>query len=236
MSWFVIGDLHLSLSSNKPMDIFHGWDNYVTKLEENWQKSVKPDDTVVLAGDLSWGMSLEDSLEDFKFVDKLNGRKIILKGNHDYWWTTKSKTERFFSENGLNTLSILHNNCFEYENIGICGTRGWINENGESADKKVLKREAMRLESSIVCAEKQGLLPVVFLHYPPVFKNDFNYEILDVLQNHNIKHCFYGHIHGKSMLSAVNGNVNGIEYRLISSDFLQFSPLDISYIVQNDKK
>ena len=157
MSLFVIADLHLSLSADKPMDIFGGWDNYVSRLEANWQESVSLDDTVVIPGDISWAMGLENALEDFRFIDRLNGRKIILKGNHDYWWTTKSKADKFFSDNGIESISILHNNHYFYGDIGICGTRGWINDDGEPQDELVLLREAGRMDASLKAAVSTGL-------------------------------------------------------------------------------
>lgn len=233
MSLFVIADLHLSFGVNKPMDIFGGWDEYVPRLETNWQNKVKPEDTVVLPGDLSWGMNFEQSRKDFEFLNKLNGRKIISKGNHDYWWNTKSKMDKFLSENGFDTIKILHNNHYEYEDIGICGTRGWINDNSEPADAKVLAREAGRLEMSIQSALKAGLKPLVFLHYPPVYYNSRNEEILSVMEKYGIKRCFYGHIHGNAKRYAVNGEFDGVIYQLISSDFLKFDPLDITKIVQS---
>ncbi|MBQ6634332.1 MAG: metallophosphoesterase [Ruminococcus sp.] len=234
-SLFVIADLHLSFGVDKPMDIFGGWKDHVSRIEENWQKKIKPEDTVVIPGDISWGMDYDQSREDFAFIDRLNGIKIISKGNHDYWWETKTKTERFFKENGFDTLHILHNNHYRYENIGICGTRGWINEPGETASAKVLAREAGRLSMSIESALKEGLMPVVFLHYPPVYGSSCNYDMLDVLHKYDIKRCYYGHLHGSSHRYAINGERDGIEYRLISSDFLQFDPLDITEIVQSDK-
>ncbi|WP_028509954.1 metallophosphoesterase [Ruminococcus sp. NK3A76] len=236
MSLFVIADLHLSLGVDKPMDIFGGWDNYVQRLEENWQRLVSPDDTVVIPGDISWGMNLEQSKADFDFINRLNGRKIISKGNHDYFWNSRKKMEDFFQANGFDTLHIMHNNCFEYEGIGICGSRGWINETGDPDDVKVLKREAQRLEVSITAAEIQGLVPVVFLHYPPVFADSVNVEIFDVLMKHNIRYCFYGHLHGGVAHSkSVNGLYNGIQMRLVSADYLKFVPLDITNIVQSAK-
>ncbi|MCD7742648.1 MAG: metallophosphoesterase [Ruminococcus sp.] len=236
MSLFVIADLHLSLSVDKPMDIFGGWDNYVNRLEESWQCKVKPEDTVVIPGDFSWAMKLQDALEDFKFLDRLNGKKILSKGNHDYWWSSLQKMTKFFVDNNINSISFLHNNCYQYGNYGICGTRGWISENGETEDKKVLLREAMRLETSITDAEKQGLKPLVFLHYPPIYLSGINEEIMSVLRQHNIKECFYGHIHGKKgHACAFKGNYDGINYHLISSDYLQFVPLDITKFVQSDE-
>lgn len=234
MALFVMADLHLSLSVDKPMDIFGGWKDYVNKIEYNWQNKIMPDDTIVIPGDISWAMGLEKSYEDFKFINNLNGKKIILKGNHDYWWNTKNKMEKFFADNGFTTLNILHNNHYEYEGIGICGTRGWINETSEPADKKVLAREAARLSMSIESALKAGLKPVVFLHYPPVYGTSCNYDMLEVLHKYNIKWCFYGHIHGSGADYAINGCRDGINYRLIASDFLQFDPMNITKIVQYD--
>lgn len=236
MSLFVIADLHLSFGSDKPMDIFKGWKDHAERLKYNWQLLVSPSDTVVIPGDISWAMSLEQSLDDFRFIDSLNGRKIILKGNHDYWWSTVGKTERFFNQNGITSISILNNNCYAYENIGICGTRGWINENGEPSDQKVIAREAGRLERSVCDAERQGLVPIVFLHYPPVFMSGENKEILRVLEEHNIAECFYGHIHGAAKhAAAFKGKRGNVNYHLVSGDYLQFMPLDITKFVQNNK-
>lgn len=236
MALFVIADLHLSLSGNKSMNIFDGWHNYVERLRDSWQSTVLENDTVVIPGDISWAMSLEEATQDFKFIDGLNGNKIILKGNHDYWWTTKSKADKFFEQQGINSIRILHNNYYEYNGFGICGTRGWINDGTEPADAKVIKREAMRLERSISSACDAGLKPIVFLHYPPVFGNETNYDILDVLLKYEITDCFYGHLHSYACKKATNGRCYGINFHLVSSDYLQFNPLDITKIVQIDKK
>ncbi len=225
MSLYAIADLHLSLSVNKPMDIFGGWDNHVERLTENWNRTVSPDDTVVIPGDISWGMDLDEAKADFGYVNSLNGTKIISKGNHDYWWSTLSKLNKFLDANGFYSIKFLHNNHYVYGKYGICGTRGWINEPGESADAKVLAREAQRLETSILSALKEGLEPIVFLHYPPVYGNESNYDILDVLFKYNIKECYYGHLHGRSHKNAVCGERDGINFHLISSDFVQFCPV-----------
>ncbi|MBP3271239.1 MAG: metallophosphoesterase [Ruminococcus sp.] len=236
MSLFVIADLHLPFGVNKSMNIFDGWDNYVERLEYNWQSKVRPADTVVLPGDLCWALKLEESLPDFKFLENLNGTKIISKGNHDLWWSTVSKIERFFENNGISSVKLLHNNYYSYGRYGICGTRGWISENGEPADQKVLAREAGRLETSIKAAEDAGLEPIVFLHYPPIYLTGVNEPIMDVLRSHHIKQCFYGHIHGKKGHScAFKGVKDDIEYHLVSSDYLQFVPLDITCFVQSDE-
>lgn len=227
MSLFAIGDLHLSLSTNKSMEVFEGWDNYVERIKNNWLSQINDSDTVVIVGDLSWGMNLEQSKNDFEFINNLPGKKIILKGNHDYWWTTVSKMEKFFCENEFSTFNILHNNHYVYEDIAICGTRGWINETNEPSDAKILARESARLNTSIESVKNKNLTPVVFLHYPPLFAGNYNYEILQVLYKYNIKECYYGHIHGKSSSYSINGERDGIEFSLVSSDYLQFVPKKI---------
>ena len=227
MALFVMGDLHLSLSVNKPMDIFGGWDNYMERIKENWTREVSSEDTIVIPGDISWAMSLAQAEPDFRFINELPRNKIILKGNHDYWWNTAAKMNRFLEEKGFGTIHILHNNHYAYHNIGICGTRGWINDDSEPADAKVLAREANRLETSIVSAEQAGLEPMVFLHYPPLYGNEYNSDLLDVMYKHNIKKCYYGHIHGKGHQNAVNGERDGIEFRLVSADYVQFCPVKI---------
>jgi len=225
MSLYVIGDLHLSFGiPDKTMDIFRGWDNYQQLIERNWVETVKNEDTVVLAGDTSWGMSLEQADADFAFLERLPGRKILLKGNHDYWWTTMNKMTEYIQDRGFTSLSVLHNNHFEYEGYGICGTRGWVNMPNEPSDAKVLAREAGRLETSVDSAKKAGLIPIVFMHYPPIFGNSFNYDILEVFYRHDIKQCYYGHIHGNGHSLGVKGEYDGTDYRLISSDYLQFMP------------
>ena len=227
MSLYVIGDLHLSLSSDKSMDIFQGWENYTERIKENWLKNITPEDTVVLAGDTSWGMTLSESLKDFEFINALPGKKVLIKGNHDYWWTTVRKMEEFFTSNGLDSFTILHNNCVPYGKYAVCGTRGWVNETKEPADAKVLAREAGRLKTSIECAVKQNLIPIVVLHYPPIFGTNCNYDILQVMYDYDVKYCYYGHIHGQSSKYAINGERDGIRFEFISGDYLQFLPKKI---------
>ena len=233
LALFAIADLHLALSVNKPMDIFGGWDNYMERLQENWQKNIKPEDTVVIAGDISWIMKLSEGKKDFEFINNLNGRKIILKGNHDYWWTSLTKIRNFFNENGFDSIELLHMNHYKYENIGICGTRGWVNEPNQTAEKKVLDREAMRLEQSILSALKENLQPIVFLHYPPIYLASRTAEIMEVLHKYDIKNVFYGHLHGGCIKNAKKGLYEGINFQLISGDYLQFNPIDITDTVQN---
>ena len=224
MSLFAIADLHLSLGADKPMDIFPGWAGYVEKLEKNWRENVRPEDTVVIAGDISWGLEIGETKEDFAFLDSLPGTKLLLKGNHDLWFSTKTKVERFFEENGFSTLKILFNNAYEYGDYAICGSRGWMND---QTDKKVLLRECGRLRLSLEAGKKLGKKPLVFLHYPPVYGGGECYEILDVLLEYGIERVYYGHIHGYSAGYAINGIRNGIDFRLISCDYIQFNPIKI---------
>lgn len=224
MSLYAIGDLHLSLNSTKPMDVFGGvWGNYVNKIIDGFQ-DVKQDDITVLCGDLTWAMTLEEALEDFKFIDRLPGRKIILKGNHDYWWSTATKTMNFFRTNGLNTIEILHNNSFAYGDVAVCGTRGWFYEEetyGEH-DKKIMQRELMRLETSLRTAGDREKL--CFLHYPPRFKNYICHEIVELFKAYGVKKCCYGHIHNTGHKFAVQGNLDGVEYKMVSGDYIDFRP------------
>lgn len=224
MSLFAIADTHLSLGTDKPMDIFKGWSGYVDKLRENWESTVSDSDTVVIAGDISWGMSLEGALDDFRFIDSLPGQKIILKGNHDYWWTTMRKMETFLNQNEMNTIRFLHNNTITVGDIAVCGSRGWFFDAEESADNKVLLREAGRLRTSINLAKETGLEPVVFLHYPPITQNMVCEEIYNVLLETGVRRCYYGHLHGPSMTRSINSVRDGIEFALISCDFLAFAP------------
>lgn len=226
MALFTIGDTHLSLTSNKPMDVFGGgWQGYVEKLKRGFE-SVQPEDTVVLCGDLSWGMSLEEAREDFAFLDQLPGRKLLLKGNHDYWWNTASKMNRFFRENGFTTFELLHNNCGFYGDIALCGTRGWFYElDEEGHGSKVFNRELIRLEASLKAAgEKEKYC---FLHYPPLYHGYRCQEIVDLLEQYQVTHCYYGHLHGGSHRLALHGLQGRVDYHLVAADYLDFQPLRI---------
>ena len=226
MAIYTIGDLHLSLGCEKPMDIFPGWQGYMEKLERHWNTLVRPEDTVVLAGDTSWAMKLEDTVADFSFLQRLPGQKLLLKGNHDYWWTTVKKMERFLQENGFDSLHILHNNSILAEELAVCGTRSWMFDVGESHDEKVMNRELGRLRASLDAAQ-EGAERVAFLHYPPVYPNANAQQVIDLLKEYNVKRCFYGHLHGNAIRFAVQGMVDGIEYRVISADALAFCPYKI---------
>lgn len=228
MALFAIADTHLSLTTNKSMSVFSGWDDYVSRLEEHWRRLIGPEDTVVIAGDISWGMSLEQAREDFAFLHSLPGKKLIFKGNHDYWWTTRRKMDQFFAENGLDSLRIVHNDAAVVDDrFAVCGSRGWFFDAEEDADKLVLLREAGRLRTSIRAAKETGKEPVVFLHYPPLYADQVCPEIMDVLVEEGITCCYYGHVHSNGIRLAVQGNVNGIEFRLISADALRFCPIPV---------
>ncbi|MBR1482056.1 MAG: metallophosphoesterase [Ruminococcus sp.] len=226
MSLYVIGDLHLSLGEDKPMDVFAGWNNYVLRLEENWRKLITDEDTVVVAGDISWAMKLEQTYTDFCFINNQPGKKLFLKGNHDYWWSTKSKMDKFLEEKELHTISILFNNAYVCDEYAACGTRGWFLENDSPEDVKVLNREVGRLRMSINAALQTGKEPVVFLHYPPYYRGIECTEIMEVLLEYDIKKCYYGHIHGKSGFRlAHEGDYKGIDFHLISGDRVGFMPV-----------
>ncbi len=230
MALYAIGDTHLSLGTDKPMTVFAGWDEYVERLENNWRKLVTDADTVVIAGDVSWGMSLEQAKPDFAFLNALPGRKLLFKGNHDYWWTTRRKMDAFFDENGFDTLTVVHNDAVAVDGIAVCGSRGWFNDDGVEADHLVLLREAGRLRTSITAAKKTELEPVVFLHYPPLFGGERCEELLTVLQEEGIRRCYYGHVHGAGIRKAFNGIDKGVDYHLISADALDFCPLAVPRI------
>ena len=228
MSVFAIGDTHLSFSSDKPMNVFKGWDDYVLRLKNKWQNLVKADDTVIINGDISWGMTLPESEKDFEFLNSLNGTKILIKGNHDYWWNTLTKMNNFFFAKGFDTLKILNNNAYRIGDISVAGTRGWFFDAERQDEDKIMARECARLQRSIDEAKKLGGETVVFLHYPPVSNVEDCDPILEVLLSNGIKRCYYGHLHGGAAHIAVNGNKHGIDFRLVAADYLEFCPYPVS--------
>ncbi len=228
MALYAMGDLHLSLGADKPMDVFGGaWKGYMDKLREGLSV-IGPEDTTVLLGDLSWGLDIEQSAKDFAFINAIPGRKIILKGNHDYWWTTATKFYKFCEDKGFSNLYILNNNCYEYEDVALCGTRGWFFEEDAavgSHNDKVFKRELIRLEASLKAAgEKEKLC---FLHYPPRYRGYECPEILNLLRRYGVTACYYGHLHGDSHKLAIEGLYDGVEFRLCAADFVNFCPIRI---------
>lgn len=228
MALYAMGDLHLCLGAPKPMDVFGGaWVGYMEKLKRGLSV-ITGDDTLILMGDLSWALDLNSAVADFAWINEIPGRKIILKGNHDYWWSTQAKFTKFCVENGFSDLNLLNNNCYFYDDWAICGTRGWFFEEERSGvhDEKVFRRELIRLEASLKAAGDREKM--VFLHYPPRYKGYTCREILDLLKSYGVRRCFYGHLHGASHKLAMEGTWDGIEYRLLSADYLDFQP----YIVK----
>ena len=226
MALYAIGDLHLCLGAPKPMDIFGGaWVGYMDKLKEGLSV-IGPEDTTVLCGDLSWSLDLPNSKADFAWINEIPGRKIILKGNHDYWWSTVAKFNKFCAENGFENMHILNNNCFEYGDWAMCGTRGWFYEEEQSGhNEKVLNREVGRLETSLKAAGDRPIL--AFLHYPPLYTGYRCPEIIKKLQEYRVEPCFYGHLHGPTHKRAIEGTVENVTYCLVAADYLAFQPKKI---------
>ncbi len=225
MALFVLGDPHLSFSSDKPMDVFGArWENHASKIEENWRRVVKPCDTVVLAGDLSWAMFWKDALADLAFLHRLPGKKILLKGNHDYWWETAGKMRRLFAENQWDDFEILYNSAVVAEGAALCGSRGWnVDAQGEQ-DQKILQRERVRLELSLKAAPAE-MEKIVFLHFPPVGEHPSVF--LPLMKQYGVKRCYYGHLHGEKAQNTRPFSKEGILFTLVSADALDFCPLQI---------
>lgn len=222
MHLYAIADTHLSFGTNKPMDTFEGWENYTEKLKNNWNKLVSQEDTVVIAGDISWAMNFDELKADFQFIENLNGYKIIFKGNHDYWWNTMTKMNLFLEENNFKSIKILHNASAEFGSVSVCGSRGWLFESEEDHDEKILNREVCRLKASLDSAEADE--KIVFLHYPPLTTNSECIEIINLLKDYGIKKCYYGHLHGDAAKYSIDGIRDGINFKLISCDRLNFTP------------
>lgn len=226
MSLYAIGDLHLSFGVDKPMDVFgKAWVGYLDKLREGLSV-IQPEDTTVLVGDLSWGMDLKQSAPDFAFINAIPGRKIIVKGNHDYWWTTAAKFNKFCENNGYENMAVMNNNCFFYGETALCGTRGWFFEEDQQGthDEKVFLREMGRLETSLKAAGEAKEI-ICFLHYPPLYKGYRCEPILELLQRYGVRQCVYGHLHSDSHKLAVTGPQNGVEFRLAAADYTGFRPI-----------
>ena len=224
----------MSFSTDKPMDIFgYNWENHAEKIKNDWLSKVKETDTVILPGDFSWATYITEAYEDFKFLNELPGKKIMSKGNHDYWWTTVTSMKRYLKENEFNNIDFLFNNSYLIEDKVIVGTRGWQNSYRVAEDYKILKRENDRLKLSIQDGIKNYGVDkefIAFIHYPPFYKEENIPEEIDfikTLKEYGINRCFYAHLHGESHKDAIEGIVDGIEYKLVSSDFLEFKLLQI---------
>lgn len=234
MSIYVIADLHLSFGEDKPMSIFgENWQNHSEKIKSKWIEKVKPEDTVILPGDFSWAMYLENTYKDFSYLNSLPGKKLLLKGNHDYWWTTVTNMNNYLKENKFDNIEFIYNNSYLIEDKIIAGTRGWNLQETENSSK-MINREAIRLKLSIEDGIKKygkDKEIIVFMHYPPITQNNINnhqfMEFVEIMKQYNVKRCYYGHLHGKSHQDAIEGNFEGITFKLISSDYLKFDLLKI---------
>jgi len=233
MALYTIGDLHLSFKVNKPMGIFgDNWDNHEEKIKNNWIRKVNEDDTVMIPGDFSWATYLEDAILDFEFLNSLPGKKLLSKGNHDYWWTTLTQMRKFLKENNFENIDFVYNNSYLVEDKVIVATRGWVNAYRQEDNYKILKRERDRLELSLKSAKESfgdDKEIIAFIHYPPFYKEEVPDEInfIKLLKSYGVKRCFYGHLHGESHKEAIEGLVEGIDFKLVSSDYLQFDLVKI---------
>ena len=233
MALFALSDTHLSSKVNKPMHIFGSrWNDHRNKIMISWNEIVKENDTVIIPGDISWGINFEEAVDDIGFIDSLPGNKILMKGNHDYWWNTVNKMTAFFSDNSFNTIRILNNNSYETDSFVICGSRGWYPDvkTPSGADyNKIVNREAGRLQMSIDDGKRFDTAKerLVFMHFPAVFGDYICRELIDVLHRNNIRRCFFGHIHGVYDIPCYY-TFEDIEFHIVSADYLNFKPLLIS--------
>ena len=217
---YAIADLHLDASGEKPMDIFgENWIDHDKKIIKSWNENIKDDDLVLLPGDISWGLKLEDAISDLEFIDSLPGTKIITKGNHDYWWSSLNKMNNL----GYKTINFIHNNSFEYKGYSICGTRGWAARDSfefSENDEKIYLREVQRLKNSLdSCVNKKI---IAMIHYPP-FNQDLGVnEFSQTLSDYKVEKCVYGHLHGKGHKFSYEGDLEGVDYHFVASDFLDF--------------
>lgn len=231
MALYAISDLHLDFNGNKPMNVFgQTWDNHDEKIKINWFECISSEDTILIAGDISWSINIEDGKKDFDWLDALPGKKIISKGNHDYWWTSIKKLNNMYEN-----ISFIQNNFFTYEDYAICGTRGWISRDSDGFDghdDKIYNREVLRLKLSLDSAVKAGYKKIIaMLHYPPFNDKYEDSDITDVIESYGVEKVIYGHIHGPA-LKNVNGYLvkNSVKYILTSCDYLNFKPIEIKLV------
>lgn len=232
MAIYAISDLHLSFGTDKPMDVFGDrWKNHAQRLKDNWSQVVGNDDVVLIPGDISWAINLDEAVPDFRFIESLPGRKIISKGNHDYWWSTRRKFQAFLDANGLKTIQMLHNNAFRVQDHVICGTRGWIDPSDpdfSEEDRKIFHRELERLRLSLEEGKRLGGEIIAMLHYPPFDSEHRTNDFAVLLKEYDVRVCLYGHIHGHAEEAWRDEMVEGIRYSLISADYLAFMPIKVS--------
>ena len=228
MAIFAISDLHLPLSCDKPMDIFGDkWDNYIVRMKKNWNSTVTDRDTVIVPGDISWTTYIDDAAEDFEYIHSLNGKKLLLKGNHDYWWTTQSKMNKFLESNGFDSIEILQNTAYRVGDTAVCGTRGWTIPTSSSSDedKKIYEREKQRLILSLECAKSLNAKNIVVaMHYPPIDKDSESSDFIEIMVQYGVSRCVFGHLHAAAHKSAPVGTFSGIRLNLVSCDYLSFVP------------
>ena len=226
MSLYAISDLHLSFDEDKPMDIFGtNWENHQEKIRENWKKTVKENDVVLLPGDFCWSMYLQDTYKAFNYLETLPGKKLLLKGNHDYWWSTVTSMRNYLKENNFKTIDFIYNNAYEYEDYIICGTRGWTITDYDEENKKILNREIQRLKLSLEYAKNNFNLQekkiIVCMHYPPI-KGETISEFINVMKEYNVQTCLYGHLHGNAHKDVIEGEIQGINIKMVSCDYTNF--------------
>lgn len=227
MALYAISDLHLAFTTDKPMDIFgEKWIKHDEKIKENWISKIKEEDTVLIAGDISWSMKSSDSKADLDWINDLPGKKIISKGNHDYWWSGISKLNSMYDN-----TKFLQNNFYTYEDYAICGSRGWILEGSDrftEKDKKIFNREIIRLRLSLDKAKEAGFNKfIVMIHYPPINEKIEASAFTEIFKDYGVEKVIYGHLHGPALGSAFNGEHEGVNYIITSCDYLNFDPIRI---------
>lgn len=232
MSIWALSDPHLSFASNKPMDVFgEHWQDHPSLIDSHWRAVVKDEDTVLMPGDISWGMNFNEALADLKFIDALPGTKLIGRGNHDYWWNSLTKMEAFCKEHGLSTLRFMRHEAFLIEDILITNTRGWLlpsDRDFKDSDEKIYNRELIRLKLGLDDAKrkrKDGQTLLATFHYPPLGPNGQASEMTEILEEYEVDACIYGHVHGTNPYYSFNRSLNGISYKNTACDFLGFKPL-----------
>ncbi|MCQ2548260.1 MAG: metallophosphoesterase [Clostridia bacterium] len=240
MKVFAIGDLHLGFDNRieKPMGVFgKDWEDHESRIKEDWLKQVKDDDIVLLVGDLSWGLRLEEAMADLDWISKLPGKKVLIKGNHDLWWQSYSKLSKAYPE-----LNFLQNNSLDFGPVVVTGTRGWVTPGSEQYkaqdDEKIYKREVLRMEMALKdAAEKmdEGKVLIACTHYPPMNDKHQGTDFTRLLSEYGVKTCVYGHLHGKNVWpKGLNGTLNGVKYSLVSQDFLG-GKLKLIYDTEEEK-
>jgi predicted phosphohydrolase len=227
MALYAISDLHLALSGDKPMDVFgDNWYKHDEKIKINWLGKVKPEDTVLIGGDISWSVKMEQGMKELQWIHELPGKKIIIKGNHDYWWGSISKLNGLYED-----INFIQNNFFFYEDYAICGTRGWTCPGSDKytmQDDKIYKRELIRLRLSLESAKTAGYSKYIcMIHYPPTNERFEASGFTDLFEEYTVEKVIYGHLHGNSLNRVLNGDKNGVHYIITSSDYLDFNPIRI---------